>query len=174
VLRANQLMILLALPLVLGACTSLPNNATRHDAASVERTIDAFHNAAHRGNFQAYFDAQTLDSVFLGTDATERWTRDEFEAFSRPYFGDGHGWTYRPRDRFVMFNADGTVAWFDELLDNDKLGECRGTGVLELESDGQWRIAHYSLTIPIPNDAVPAAVEAIRASPQHQDGAPDS
>ena len=35
------------------------------------------------------------DAVFIGTDAGERWTIDEFEAYAEPHFSAGRGWTYR-------------------------------------------------------------------------------
>ena len=45
----------------------------------------------------------------------------------------------------------GDTRWFDEILFNEKLGHCRGTGVVVLSESG-WQIAHYSLTLLIPND----------------------
>ena len=61
-----------------------------------------------------------------------------------------------------MIAPDGQTAWFDERLENAGLGECRGTGVVELGSDGAWRIAHYSLTIPIPNAIARDVAQRIR------------
>ena len=133
----------------------------RRDAAAVGGAIDAFHRAASAADFRAYFDALTEDAVFLGTDATERWTRPEFEAYARPHFEAGRGWTYEPRDRHIAFSSDGRTAWFDELLDNAKYGEARGTGVLVLQ-DGTWRITHYALTFPVPNAVAEEVVGIIR------------
>ena len=42
------------------------------------------------------------------------------------------------------------MRWFDEILLNEKLGHCRGTGVVQL-INGEWKIAHYALTMLIPN-----------------------
>jgi hypothetical protein len=61
----------------------------------------------------------------------------------------------------------GNVAWFDEVLDSASYGECRGTGVLRRE-DGVWKIAHYNLTIPIPNDLAKDFVAKIRETKSHQ------
>lgn len=47
------------------------------------------------------------------------------------------------------------------MLDNDKYGECRGTGVL-VKLGGAWRIVQYNLTIPIPNEIALDVVEMIR------------
>ena len=91
----------------------------------------------------------TSDAVFMGTDKTERWTIDAFKTYAAPAFEDGHGWTYKVVER--NWEGDGNTRWFDEILFNDKLGHCRGTGVVE-KTDGNWKIAHYSLTLLIPND----------------------
>jgi hypothetical protein len=103
----------------------------------------------------------TADAVFLGTDPGERWTAEQFREFVKPYFDKGRGWTYRPRDRHVMLADDGATAWFDERLDSDKYGELRGTGVLRREGGG-WRIAHYNMSFPIPNERTGEVLDLIR------------
>lgn len=131
-------------------------------------TLDNLHAAAARADFDGYFSLFTPDAVFIGTDADERWSVDEFKAYARPVFvtkGDKKGgWTYRPRagTRHVSPDPSGTVIFFDELLDNDSYGTTRGTGVLRKVNVGGktgddakaatvWRVAQYSLSIPIPN-----------------------
>ena len=103
-----------------------------------------------------------LKPVFLGTDPCERWSLPEFRAYADPIFAEGRGWTYRPFERHVMLSADGTLAWFDERLDNDKYGESRGTGVLRLD-DCCWKVVHYALTFPIPNDLAGEFTARMRA-----------
>ena len=110
--------------------------------------LDGLHQDAHEGNFQAYFARYTSDAVFLGTDKTERWTIEEFKAYAKPAFADGHGWTYSVVER--NWEGDGNTRWFDEILFNEKLGHCRGTGVVQLIND-EWKIAHYALTMLVPN-----------------------
>jgi hypothetical protein len=127
----------------------------------VGAVLDDFHRAAADGDFDRYFGHFAADAVFLGTDATERWTVAEFEAYARPYFGPGGGWTYRPRNRSVTFTPDARAAFFDELLDNDGLGEARGSGVVVLE-DGAWKVAQYNLSIPIPNALAGEVVRLIQ------------
>lgn len=116
--------------------------------------LSAWHKWAAAGRSEPYFDHMSDNAVFLGTDATERWTKEEFREFAKPYFDrSGQGaWDYRPFDRHIAFEADETVAWFDELLTHEKYGTARGTGVAVKSDDGQWRIAQYSLSFPIPND----------------------
>lgn len=121
------------------------------EPARIGRMIDRWHEAAAEADGAAYFGLMTPDSVFLGTDATERWDRAAFEAFAEPYFSEGRGWRYEPIERFILVSDNGRTAWWDERLMNAGLGECRGTGVAVLTDDGDWLIAHFSLTIPIPN-----------------------
>ena len=129
----------------------------------VHATLDAFHRAASEADYDGYMGLFSDGAVFLGTDATERWTREEFAEYVAAAFGRGRGWTYTTTARWVRVSADGSTAWFDETLVNDNLGDTRGSGVLVRTSDG-WRIAHYNLTIPIPNALAREVVERIRSS----------
>jgi len=104
----------------------------------------------------------TKDAVYIGTDATERWSLAEFRAFAEPYFEKGRGWTYVPTQRKIAIGPDGSTAWFDELLENASYGTTRGTGVLVRDGE-EWKIAQYHLTIPVPNDLAKQVVEMIRA-----------
>lgn len=131
------------------------------DTAAVDRTLDGFHKAASVADEKAYFGSLATAAVFLGTDATERWSYDQFLAYAHPHFEKGKGWTFTPRDRHVYFSQDGRTAWFDERLDSASYGECRGTGVLERLGAG-WKIQQYNLTIPIPNDLAKEFVARIR------------
>ena len=124
----------------------LPISADQRD--SIDALLDGLHRDAHEGKFQTYFARYIPSAVFLGTDKTERWTIGEFKAYAKPAFADGHGWTYKVIER--NWEGDGDVRWFDEILFNEKLGHCRGTGVVKL-IDNEWKIAHYSLTMLVPN-----------------------
>ena len=114
----------------------------------LDALLNGLHLDAHKGNFESYFDRYSTDAVFLGTDKTERWTIEEFKAYAKPAFSDGHGWTYSVIER--NWEGDGNTRWFDEILLNEKLGHCRGTGVVELIK-GEWKISHYALTMLVPN-----------------------
>jgi len=129
---------------------------------SVEDTLDAFHAAAARADLETYLGLLTPEAVFLGTDGTERWQGDEFTSFVSGHFSKGEGWAYAPKQRQVTLSDNGKLAWFDEMLDNDQLGLCRGSGVLVLNG-GQWRIAQYNLSVPIPNPVVLDFVAQIQA-----------
>ena len=61
----------------------------------------------------------------------------------------------------MYISENGKTAWFDEELSTPNLGPSRGTGVLVLK-ENEWKIAHYNLTVPIPNaimDAVKNQIE---------------
>ncbi|WOX05759.1 nuclear transport factor 2 family protein [Microbulbifer pacificus] len=136
---------------------------TGNQEAAIATQLDDFHKAAANADFDAYFDLFSKDGVFIGTDASERWTVDTFKEFVKPYFSQGKGWTYVPRDRTIVVHGD--VAWFDELLDNEAYGECRGSGVLVREN-GEWKIAQYNLHFPIPNDLAKQITQMIKAHAQ--------
>ena len=131
------------------------------DFRDPSRVLDDFHDAAAKADFQRYFSHWTTESVFLGTDATERWVGDEFKEFARPHFDKGKGWTYRARDRKITSAPGGQYAYFDELLTNEKLGTCRGSGVLRVV-EGEWKVLQYNLSIPIPNEKAEAVAALIR------------
>ncbi len=143
VIVALVVLCLASLPLVAG---EMPDKQT-----AINGVLTSFHQAASDADGELYFSLFAEDAIFMGTDATERWTVDEFKAFAEPYFSQGRGWTYEKTERYVFVATDGTTAWFDEMLWNEKYGTCRGTGVLLLV-DGEWRIAQYNLSIPMPND----------------------
>ncbi len=128
----------------------------------VSATLDALHEAASEADFDRYFSLYAREAVFLGTDATERWTREEFMDYTKARFDAGTGWTYHMLERHIAIAPGGRTAWFDERLENANLGETRGSGVLVME-DGNWRIAQYNLTIPIPNEMAREVAERIRA-----------
>ena len=123
-------------------------NINAEDQTNIDALLDGLHEDAHKGNFEAYFDRYSSDAVFLGTDKTERWTIQEFKSYAKPAFADGHGWTYKVTER--NWEGNGDTRWFDEILYNEKLGHCRGTGVVKLINN-EWKIAHYALTMLVPN-----------------------
>src|SRR5262245_55234389 len=133
------------------------------DQVLISQTLNNLHDAASKADGKAYFELFAPDAVFLGTDATERWTLEEFKTYAMKRFEAGKGWTYtlKPGTRHITFGPCHTIAWFDELLENAKYGTCRGSGVLR-EIDGKWRIAQYNLTLTVPNEAAEQVVKVIR------------
>ena len=119
--------------------------------ASVAAVLDDWHAAAAVAQEERYFGHFAPGAMFLGTDATERWTVEDFRRYAHPHFAKGKAWSFKAVGRHVAFSSDGAVAWFDEMLDTPNLGPCRGSGVLVRER-GAWKIAQYNLSVPIPND----------------------
>jgi hypothetical protein len=91
-------------------------------------------------------------SVFIGTDATENWSKNQFQKYSKPYFDEGKAWDFKPLERHIYTNKSGNFIWFDELLDT-WMGVCRGSGVIELVGE-KLKIKHYVLSLTIPNDII--------------------
>ena len=158
--------------LALVACIALAG-PVRGDESAPEATLDSFHQAAANADAAAYFAAMTDDVVFLGTDGSERWQGNDFRDFAAAHFSAGRGWTYVPLQRDITVSANGDIAWFDELLQNDGLGTCRGSGVLVKSTNG-WKIAQYNLSVPIPNAIVrdvATDIAALQAAPAAAAGA---
>ncbi|PRO67379.1 nuclear transport factor 2 family protein [Alteromonas gracilis] len=132
------------------------------ELATVDEVLNSLHETASTASFEKYFALYDDSAVFIGTDASEVWSKKEFKAYAKPHFDKGRGWTYLPKDRNIYFSPDKNVAWFDELLDNESLGETRGTGVL-VKKAGSWKITQYHLTIPIPNEIADDVAEQIKA-----------
>ena len=137
------------------ACATCPSTrvATAGGATESEAVgavIDGWHAAAAASDLEGYFDRMTPDAIFLGTDATERWGVDEFREYARAPFSEGRGWVMRSARRDIVIRGD--MAWFDEDLETVNLGPARGSGVCVRGETGPWRIAHYNLTITVPND----------------------
>lgn len=127
------------------------------EQAAIATVLDAYHAAAAAGNWEAYFALMSDDGVFLGTDASERWPKEEFRA----YAGNRRGWVYLPTDRHINVTPDGNSAWFDEILSSESFGTTRGTGVLIKTASG-WKISQYHLTIPIPNPLARQLTDTIK------------
>jgi ketosteroid isomerase-like protein len=133
--------------------------------AQVAKVLDEWHKAAAAADLKAYFGHLTADAVFFGTDATERWTKDEFHKYAKPFFDKGKAWDFKPTRRNIMLSKDGNVAWFDETLQTPNLGPSRGTGVLVFDGTS-WKIAQYHLCVPIPNEVFDAVKKIIAEAPK--------
>ena len=127
------------------------------DIAAINKVLDDYHQAAANGEWDTYFDLMSHDAVFIGTDAGERWVKQEF----RQYSSGSNGWVYTPQQRNVNITPDGLSAWFDEALLSQSYGSSRGTGVLMLTAVG-WKISQYHLTLPIPNGIVRGITDQIK------------
>lgn len=119
--------------------------------------VDQWHKAASKADFDGYFKLTSDDFVFLGTAPGERWTRTEFETFSKPYFDRGKAWDFTPSNRKWMYSENGKIAWFDEDLETWMRG-CRGSGIL-VKRHGKWKLCYYNLTVLIENEKTEEFIE---------------
>lgn len=124
---------------------------------NIHQLIDQWHLDVANFNYDAYFQKMTETSVFVGTDASEVWTKQEFQEFSKPYFDKKQTWNFKAIDRNVYLEKNTKMAWFDELLDT-WMGTCRGSGVIVFEEEA-WRIQHYVLSVAIPNESIKEVIE---------------
>jgi hypothetical protein len=150
---ASQPIVLALSVIALAACRPSATASDARQPAIAEEAagvIDGWHAAAARADEAAYFALFAKDGVFLGTDATEPWTVPAFRAYAHPHFAKGNAWAFRSVRRALSFSRDGNVAWFDEDLEANTLGPARGSGVLVREG-ASFKIAHYDLSVPIPN-----------------------
>jgi len=124
---------------------------------NIGKVLTGFHDAASKADWGTYFNFLSADAIFLGTDASERWTKPVF----KEYATKTDGWTYRLTERHINLTPDGNSAWFDELLVNEKYGTSRGTGIL-IRTDAGWKISQYNLVFPIPNDLAAGITQQIQ------------
>ena len=116
----------------------------------LSQLIDHWHKAAAEANEDAYFKLIADDGIFIGTDSSENWTKSEFQAWAKPFFDRGKAWSLKANSRNIYVHSSKQMAWFDELL-YTKSGCWIGTGVLVKEKK-HWKIAHYTLSVTIPNE----------------------
>ncbi|MEX0299886.1 MAG: nuclear transport factor 2 family protein [Kordiimonas sp.] len=155
----KKLVILFAL--ILSPIATLQADDT--EKGKVSAVLDQLHQAASDADWKTYFNLYTENSTFLGTDVSERWDKATFQK----YAGQSNGWTYHLRERNIDLTPDGNSAWFDEVLDSEKYGTSRGTGVLIRTNEG-WKITQYHLTFPLPNDLAAGITQQIQSFEKKQ------
>ena len=149
-MKSSLWFVVLTSIILLMGCNSTDNFNLKEEERKVNQVMNKWHESASQANYEQYFGAMDKASVFIGTDAGENWTKEEFQSFSKPYFDKGKAWSFKALERNVYFNESGSTAWFDELLDT-WMGTCRGSGVLE-KTNSTWKIKHYVLSVCIPNE----------------------
>lgn len=141
--------------LILACCLFLSSvGALAQDADAVLRQqvnafVDQWHDDAAHARL-AYFDKIASDGVYIGTDKTELWRRDEFKTWAKRQFERKSAWAFKATRRNVYFSPDKQFIWFDELLDT-QMGVCQASGVIRKTANG-FEIAHYQLSMAVPND----------------------
>lgn len=130
------------------------------EITSIDQMMDDWHERASRSD-TSYFELFAPNAMFLGSDSEEIWTAEEFENLYKSYFVKGDTWNFTKIDRNVYLGDYGHYAWIDEILDT-WMGLCRGTGVLEKNTIGEWRIKHYSLTVLVPDELIKEYIQLLK------------
>ncbi len=141
---------------------SAPAHAADLDAAyqqKINAFLDEWHDDAAHSRAR-FFDKMAPDAIYIGTDKTERWTRDELRAWSKPYFARPSAWAFTAIKRHIAGSADQQFIWFDEQL-STQMGVCQASGVIRSTGTG-FQILHYQLSIAVPNELADQVVESIR------------
>lgn len=139
--------------------TRRKENCNESPEEDIESLLNNWHLAAAEADERVFFGSMLEGGIYIGTDASERWTREEMLALLGKYFERDSAWDFKTVERNITMAADNRLAWFDELLDT-WMGTCRASGVVQLV-DGVWRISHYHLSIAVPNDVVDGYLELI-------------
>ncbi|MBK8609347.1 MAG: nuclear transport factor 2 family protein [Chitinophagaceae bacterium] len=162
-MKKNNQLLLLLLIAGLSACNQTTKTAdypvldSVKEQSQITAMLDSFNRAAAKADFNAYFDFYTDDAIFAGTDATERWDKQQFMAWAKPIFAKGKAWDFTAMERHIYFDKTGTLAWFDELL-KTQMKICRGSGVLIKQGD-DWKLQQYILSTMVPNDDLDAVIK---------------
>ncbi len=139
--------------------TRRKENCNENPVEDINKFMDNWHLAAARADADAFFGAMSADGIYIGTDQTERWYRDEIREWSKKYFDRKSAWDFKPLERQVHLSDDGQYAWLNETLDT-WMGICRGSGILVKTSDS-WLIKQYHLSVTIDNDKIDGFLKVI-------------
>ena len=134
------------------------------DKKQIAAMLDSFNLEAARADYSAYFNNYTNDAIFIGTDATERWDKEQFMVWAKPYFDRGRAWNFKSIDRHIYIDENKNIAWFDELL-STQMKICRGSGVV-VKKGNEWKIQQYVLSMTMPNNQIN---EALKLKTQKED-----
>ena len=127
--------------------------------AKVHAFTDEWHDDAANARL-AYFDKMAKDGIYIGTDKTELWNRDEFKTWAKRFFERKSAWAFKATKRNVYMSEDQKFIWFDELLDT-QMGVCQASGVIR-KTDKGFEIQHYQLSIAVPNDVADKVTKTIK------------
>jgi hypothetical protein len=151
---------------LVAGCSSAPANTPRPAGsddqfrARINAFVDEWHqDAAHAR--PAYFDKIASDGIYIGTDKTERWTREAFRTWAQPAFARPVAWAFTPLHRHVNFTPNRQMIWFDEQV-RSSMGLLQASGVMR-PTPASFEIVHYQLSIAVPNEVIPEVTGAIKA-----------
>ena len=151
----QRILLLFTLLLCLSACSKKAvdkvemTDEIQHQI-NAGQFLDDWHKAAGEADFDAYFNAIAQNGFYVGTDEREVWTKEQFAAFSKPFFDKGRAWDFTPKERTMVVSPTENYVWFNETLDT-WMGVCRGSGVLSYTEEDGFKIQQYVLSLTVPN-----------------------
>lgn len=156
----KKLLASLCLALALAPFTAAAQTQETEDAfrQRINAFVDQWHADAARAD-PVYFDKMAPNGIYIGTDKSENWTREQFRVWAKPYFDRKRAWAFTAVKRNVYFSPDRRYAWFDELL-STQMGPCQASGVIHAAGAG-FEIAHYQLSLAVPNPLMDQFTKAI-------------
>ena len=139
------------------------NAQTSNGDAAYRKQINAFidewHDDAAHARL-AYFDKIAPNGIYIGTDKTELWNREQFKAWAKRFFDRKSAWSFKSTKRNVYLSPDKKFIWFDELLDT-QMGVCQASGVMR-KTDSGFEIEHYQLSIAVPNEVADKVTKLVK------------
>jgi hypothetical protein len=159
---------LLACCLLLSSAGAIAQNTDTDTAyrKQINAFVDEWHDDAAHARL-AYFDKIAPNGIYIGTDKTELWNREQFKAWAKRFFERKSAWSFKAVKRNIYMSPDKKFIWFDELLDT-QMGPCQASGVMR-KTDKGFEIEHYQLSIAIPNevaDKVSKMVKEFETKPE--------
>ena len=144
-----------------------PSSSTSHQEdlkARLNEFINEWHEDAAHSRI-AYFEKMAPDGIYIGTDKSERWNREQFRNWAAEYFAKPCAWAFTPLHRNIYLAEGAGLAWFDEQLSSG-MGVLQASGVLRIEGK-LLKILHYQLSFTVPNALIDEVTKLIqRAQPQ--------
>lgn len=137
------------------SCANKPTIVT-NDEQQITTLLDGFNIAAAKADYNTYFNYFDANAIFIGTDATERWDKQAFMIWAKPYFDKKTTWNFTTLQRHIYIDTASNIAWFDELLQT-QMKICRGSGVLKKQAN-EWKIRQYVLSTTVPNKILDSVI----------------
>ncbi len=139
-----------------------PDGSADDPAAAARSVLNDVHRARFEVDGERFLGHFAPDAILLGTDRSERLTMARNRAFVRLYWARDQGPTSTPIEQHVYLSPDGNLAWFEELVDREHVGQVRTTGVIA-EIDGTWKFVHYNLVILVAQEMAEELAARIEA-----------
>ena len=161
-MKKFSLLLSLALCLTLSAFSARAQTSAAESETAFKQRINAFVDQWHADAAQAdpvYFDKMAPNGIYIGTDKTEVWNRQQFKEWAKPYFDSKKAWAFTAIKRNIYFSPDRSYVWFDEQL-NTQMGICQASGVIHNSGKG-FAIEHYQLSLAVPNQLIDNFTKAI-------------